>query len=127
MSGCEFCGGPVERRHHPTGRDEQDRYLDYEFVRGLCHDHHELVHDDSQTLGWENLEGQPHTWFERIELRLRRWAAYLARLEADARRPNPCGILAVVLTRWADEIRRGVTVLDEQFPTWRDDRGMYPD
>lgn len=127
MASCEFCGGSVERRHHPTGRDEQGRYLDYEFVRDLCHDHHELVHDDSHTLGWEKLEGRPMTWFERIELRLRRWAAYLARLETGSSTPNTYGVLAVVLTRWADELARGIAVLDERFPSWRDDRGLYPD
>lgn len=129
MAGCEFCGAPVKRRHHPTGRDERDLYLDYEFTVGLCHDHHELVHDDSHTLGWEKLVGQPHAWFERMELRLRRWAAFLARLDADASAPIPTvwQRLSVLLTRWADELANGIALLDELFPSWRDDRRFYPD
>jgi hypothetical protein len=49
---CLVCGGPVNRRHHPTGRNlVNGHYMDPRFTFGVCHDHHELFHDDWRTLG----------------------------------------------------------------------------
>jgi hypothetical protein len=126
MANCEFCGGLCERWHHPTGKGENGRYLDPEFVRPTCHDHHELVHDDAQTLGWEKLQGRPLTWFERVELRLRRWAAFLGRLEASSTLRTPYAVLAKTLLRWADELARGIAALDEDIPGWRWISAFYP-
>lgn len=125
MSGCEFCGGPIQRRHHPTGRDEHGGYLDPEFRRPLCHDHHELVGDDLYTLELVRTPGHL-TWFERVEIRLRRWAAYCARLDQASPTPSVYGLLASVLERWANELARAIRLLDELFPEWREHPEFYP-
>ena len=54
MSGCRFCDGPLDDRHHWTGKDSMGRYLDPWFVVGCCHDHHELTHDDLKGLRLES-------------------------------------------------------------------------
>jgi hypothetical protein len=100
--------------------------LDPEFVQGLCHDHHAFIHDDAHTLGLEKLNGRRLTWFDRVEHRLRRWAAYLGRLESCSAVPTPYGALARTLLRWADELARGIRALDEWFPAWRSVAAFYP-
>ena len=126
MAACEFGDAKADRWHHITGKDEFGRYLDPEFVCPLCHSHHEFVHDDAQTLGWERLQGRRLTWFERVELRLRRWAACLGRLEASSSVSTPYGVLARTLLRWADELAWGIAALDESFPPWRNVAAFYP-
>ncbi len=68
------------RMHHPIGRDHENQYIDPDLVMELCHDHHMLCHDDWHTL---ELVGIDHrlTLIERVELRLRRIAAALSRID----------------------------------------------
>ncbi len=124
--GCGACGDPIVRKHHLTGRDDRGGYLDPELIQDLCHDHHELVHDDLKTLELEKV-AQALTWFERVEIRLRRGAAYCARLDQASPTTTLYGILARVLERWADELARGIRALDELYPDWRQHRGFYPE
>jgi hypothetical protein len=84
---CIGCGARATRRHHPTGRDLAERYLDAEFTVAVCHDDHELVHDDRRTLGIHEAAA-PLSWFDRVELRFRRIASDLARL-AELGPQNP--------------------------------------
>lgn len=127
---CEFCARPKDYGHHYTGRDggEQDAYLDPEFVIDLCHDHHYFVHDDLFTTGLddEHTEG-PLTFFDRVEMRLRRAAVAFARLAHALPGQGLWGVLALVFTKWADDIAEGMHVLDERYPDWRGDAGFFPD
>jgi hypothetical protein len=122
---CIFCGGPVERRHHPTGRDEQNRYLDREFTVPTCHTHHELLGDDRRTLGLET-PGGLLTLLDRVELRLRRTAIDAARLASAQPENRWFELAARLLARWAGELAEFRRHLDERDPTWRDDPGFYP-
>ena len=125
MSRC-FCGGPWDYSHHYTGRDHEGRYLDPEFKGPACHDDHYLLHDDWHTQEIEKVLS-PLTFFERVEIRLRRWAANCARMDEAMRGGTPHGLLGMILARWADELRRGIDVLDYRYPGWREDAGFYPE
>lgn len=122
---CIYCGRPAERRHHPTGKDHEDRYLDREFTVPVCHDHHELVGDDRRTLGLEVSE-RPLTWLDRVEVRLRRMAIDAARLAH--RYPDNVWFrrAAELLARCAGELAAFRHHLDARDPNWRDDPGFYP-
>lgn len=127
MSGpCVVCGQAATRGHHLTGRGPAEQYLDPELVVPTCHDHHELLHDDWRALKLEKIE-ERLTFFERWELRLRRLAAFAAR-QAEAHPDRWLWrSLATCLTRWADELARGLRRLDERDPDWRSDPGFYPE
>ena len=125
MSGCDACEGPVERFHHPTGRDEGGVYLDSGFTRPLCHDHHELTHDQWKTLELEVVRDRL-PFFERVEIRLRRWAATLMVIDGGTG-VSAFGLLATFLVAWAEELAMGTKRLDERDPTWREDDGFYPE
>jgi hypothetical protein len=123
---CEFCGKTVERRHHPTGKDHRNRYLDPELVVPVCHDDHELVHDDWRTLAIEAV-AEPQTFVEQVEIRLRRLAATLARWDEALGGGTFLNVLAAALTGWADELAAFLRRLDTRDPTWREDPGFYPE
>ncbi len=125
MSACEACGEEPCQGHHWTGKDHQGRYLDPLFAVPLCKDHHPLVHDQWKTLDLETV-ARPLPWFERIEERLRRWAATLMVLDGGSR-GSLFALTARVLVSWADELAKGTRRLDEGYPTWREDQGFYPD
>lgn len=104
MSVCEACGRKgLWQGHHPTGKNHGDVYLDAEFTVRLCHDHHTLCHDDWYTLGIANApEGL--TRQRAVELRLRRCAATLARIEPD---PNALTLrVARFLVDCADDLNQ---------------------
>lgn len=126
MSGCALCGGPCGRRHHLTGRDDEDRYLDPEFTIPVCHDDHELVHDDWRTLEVLEVHGRL-TFVDRVELRLRRAAVFAARLAAARPEQGIWRSVATALARWADELARARRRFDERDPLWRADPGFYPE
>ena len=122
---CIFCGRLSERRHHPTGKDEHDRYLDPEFTVPTCHDHHELVGDDRRTLGLETSD-LPLTLLDRVELRLRRMAIDAARLAQRHPENRWFALAAELAARWAGELAAFRHHLDQRDPGWRDDPGFYP-
>jgi hypothetical protein len=99
-------------------------YLDPEFALPLCGDHHPLVHDHWKDLDLE-VAKQPLTWFDRVEVRLRRLAATLMVLDGGAG-TTFFGILASVLVKWADEQAKGIRWLDKHDPAWREDEEFYP-
>lgn len=135
MIRCEMCGREGRwQAHHPTGKDclrhhpggeGCDCFLDPNLTVPLCHDHHTLCHDDWYTLGVAQPEGDL-TWAERVELRLRRLAEALGRIDQTRGGESLFGKLASALVRWADELRRFIRKLDDYAPGWREDQGFYP-
>ena len=115
---CLVCGAPGDDRHHPTGRGPDGRYLDRQFTAAGCHDHHELWHDDLRSVGIDGPAGGL-TVLERFELRLRRLALLLGRLEGAGALHRLLRVLADVCVRWADELRAEIGRLDRAVPAWR--------
>ena len=122
---CLMCGARDCRRHHPTGRDYAEQYLDVDLTVSVCHDDHQLLHDDRHTLGSEKV-GAPLCWFDRVELRLRRLASDMARMAEAHPQSEWWPRCAALLTRWADEIAAGSRALDARSPGWRADPAFYP-
>ena len=122
---CIGCGARASRRHHPTGCDFAEEYLDADFTVSVCHDDHELIHDDRRTVGTQ-MPRAPLSWFERVELRLRRIAGDLARLSEV--HPDNAWLTncARWLLRWADELANGLRAMDARDPGWRKDPAFYP-
>jgi len=124
MSACGFGPDPVERRHHPTGRDFAGKYLDPKLIIESCHSHHELCHDDWKTLGLQELD-QEASILEENELRMRRLASNLARLACSPDADPLLVRLARSLPDWANDQARSLQALDECHPGWREDRRFY--
>ncbi len=102
MSFCQACNRRgTWQGHHPTGRNAPGEYFDPEFTVNLCHNHHTLCHDDWHTLGVANAPAGA-TRQQEVELRLRRLAATLARL--DRGKNILLGDLASVLVDCADDL-----------------------
>jgi len=115
---CTVCGRDCRISHHITGDA-----LDGEFETPVCHDHHQLVHDDWHTLG-VGAEQQPRNFFDRLVLRLRRTAAFLGRLVAIGVGGPLLRMLAEVLGRWAADLHMRVAILDARYEDWRSLPGM---
>jgi len=121
-----YCGKPADELHHPTGRVAGDgsRYLDPDFRVPACHDDHALVGDDQRRMaGLEpDLGRSDATTLDRLEVRLRRAAAFLGRvgeaLQVAAGVALMVG-LAVHLDRWANELTIAIGILDAAAPGWR--------
>lgn len=111
---CLFCSKAAEQRHHPTGRDAAERYLDPEFVVPTCHDDHCLTHDDWNSFG---VEATPRatTVLHLVEISMRRLALFCARLA-------PSGQVWEGLGSWfarnAELLRRAIAALDLAYPGW---------
>lgn len=103
---CAMCGDPADDSHHLTGRGLGHAHLDPDLVAPLCHDDHELVHEDLRQEGLDKPTAETAP-ARRVAFRLRRAAIFLARV-ADA---NPAlgwlAPLAAALRRWADELLEG--------------------
>ena len=123
MSGCWGCGGPVERRHHPTGRGHDGRYLDRRFRAPLCHDDHEFIHDGWRAQGIEYVPTRL-TVFDSVEVRLRRTAATFARADRAHFDVDPTEIAETFLT-WAEQLQSGIRHQEGALPSWRQDPGFY--
>ncbi len=129
--GCLLCGAAGCHGHHPTGRDPDGRYLDADLRLPYCHDHHELSHDDWRTLDIRDGErGQKHerklAFIERVELRLRRAAATVARLAEAHPQHKWLASLARVLKRWAGELASDIAARERRDAGWRSDPSFYP-
>ncbi len=125
MSVCAVCGRKGRwRGHHPIGKDNEDRYLDPDLIMELCHDHHQLCHDDWHTFDLEKVKGRL-TLIERVELALRRLAPALARVDAGGGGDTFWGRLAATCVMLAVALRRVVDALDELFPEWRSHPVFY--
>ncbi|MGH3427235.1 MAG: hypothetical protein ACRDQZ_06665 [Mycobacteriales bacterium] len=114
---CTGCGRPGVHEHHLTLRDEHGRRLDEDLVVWLCKACHLGEHNTLRILELERAVG-PLTVVERVELRLRRVAAFLVRLGVPFR--VLCGPLGVAMSRWADDLAGHTRGLDLRFPNWRD-------
>jgi hypothetical protein len=115
---CEFCGGPADQLHHCTGRDHEDQYLDPMLVLPSDHDCHVFVHDDWRHEEIDELK-QPRSIVEYIEIRLRRLAMNLARIDQRSGGGTFWGLLAEAVMRWAEELEDHVRLLDNHYPGWR--------
>jgi hypothetical protein len=119
---CLLCGGPGEDRHHPTGRGHDGRYLDPWFRAWLCHDDHELAHDDLRPAGLDSCP-QSQTFLDRFAAAMRRLAAFVSRLAGGALD----GFLSD-LARWlsdrAEDLHSVIAALDAGLPGWRELPGM---
>ncbi len=114
---CAICGGSVERLHHLTGRGPDGRYLDPELQVGVCHDDHELAHDDLRHDGTDK-PLRVVCVFEGVAYRLERVAAFLSRVAEHA----PLAWIAKLarsMRQWAGELRGGIARLDALNPAWR--------
>ena len=99
---CTYCDGEI-RWHHLTGRDPQLRYLDPHLTLPLCHDHHQLIHDDLRAAGVDDpreRSAERLCWVERVERRLRWLAIAAGRLAASKLPAIP------LLARLAESLKR---------------------
>lgn len=125
MSACLVCGAEPCDRHHVTGRDGADRYLDPDFVFPLCHDDHEQQHDDWRTQGLCDVPVRL-SFVERIEVRLRRLATFAGRIAEAHPEWTWASILARTLSIWADDARADIQARTARDPEWREDPRFYP-
>ena len=101
--------------HHLTGRGSDKNYLDPELVVVLCHDHHELIHDD---LRQEQVDKplDSVSAASRVARRLIRVALIFDRV-AEVTPTLGCLIgVAAAMRRWAEEL-----VAEEQIEEERDE------
>jgi hypothetical protein len=122
---CLYCGGEKTCRHHLTGRNSDDVYLDPALWGRLCESCHPLLHEDWNTADVGDRTSPP-TVLDSLYLRLRRTALFLARLAPALPVPfdDPVARLAEALALWAVELAAVLSVLDATFPTWRTTPGL---
>ena len=85
---CLYCGGEKTCRHHLTGRDLEDVYLDPDLWGRLCGSCHPLLHEDWNTADVGD-RTSPATFLDSLYLRLRRTSYDEAELAAWAARVTP--------------------------------------
>jgi hypothetical protein len=118
---CAICGRPAAGDHDPhhlTGRETPKKQLDDDVTAHLCHDDHELVHEDLRTEGLDRPLG-PATPLGRVARRLERVAVFLARVAESVPLMGWMAALAGGVRRWADELHRCEAQLDAWNPGWR--------
>jgi hypothetical protein len=122
---CLYCGGEKTCRHHLTGRDLEDVYLDPDLWGRLCGSCHPLLHEDWNTADVGD-RTSPATFLDSLYLRLRRTALFLGRLAPALPAPfdGPVARLAEALALWAVQLAATLTFLDSTSPTWRTTRGL---
>lgn len=111
---CIFCGEAKQNMHHVTGR-----VLDVKFLAPLCLDHHKLIHDDWHTTG-VGKEDEPHTFLERLAVRLTRLGMFLGRVALTGWGGVFVATLAGAVAMWAARMRAWIAVMDHRVPGWRD-------
>jgi hypothetical protein len=96
----------------------------------MCHGDHSLVGDDQLRMAdlEPDLAREDVTIFDRVEVRLRRIAAFAGRV-AEA---IPLAVLMALLAgfgthleRWANELASAIAILDAAMPGWRRLPGMH--
>ncbi len=117
---CVRCGSPGDHHHHPCGSDDAGAHMNPEFVVWLCKPCHLGDHNARHILELEYAKGRL-TIPERIELCLRRVAAFLTSLR-DPWAPLTTP-LAVAMSRWADDLAGFRRRLDVRYPGWRTEIG----
>jgi hypothetical protein len=104
---CALCDWrAIQAGHHVTAE-----ILDPDLLVDVCHNHHMLVHDDWLTAG-VGAKRMPDNVLERLELRLRRVALFLGRLQATGFGGEFIRLLAVSIGQWADEVAWIIRMLD---------------
>jgi len=115
---CVLCGHPSEDPHHVTGWGWKGTQLDDDYRLPLCHDDHELVHDDLRQAGIDKpLQGK--TVIEEVARRLERSAALLGRLGEAVPAVSSVLYLARAMRFWAEQLHKVVQLLDNWNPSWR--------
>lgn len=121
-----YCGKPAGELHHPTARVAGDGspYLDSGFRVPACHDDHALIYDDQRRmLDLEpDLAGDDATILDRLEVRLRRVAAFIGRVGETIGIAVLVALmmgLATYFERWANELGSAIAILDSAVPGWR--------
>jgi hypothetical protein len=122
---CLICAEQAVAKHHPTARDNDDRYRDPRLRAPLCHDHHEFVGDDEYTLA-DGHQTDTSTELGRLEVRLTRLAVFLGTLaDSPALTGLPAPLarflvdLAEHLAEWARGQAQSIALLDRYQPGWR--------
>ena len=84
-STCMWCNAPAVDAHHLTGRAPGRFYLDPELVVPLCHDDHELAHDDLRAARVDVPARRSWSRLRAVEFRLERLALFLVEVVLDVR------------------------------------------
>jgi hypothetical protein len=127
-----YCGQPADELHHPTARVSGDGspYLDPDFRVPACHDDHALIYDDQRRMAdlEPDLARDDVTILDRLEVRLRRVAAFVGRvgelLQIAALVALVVG-LATHFEGWANELGTAIAILDSAMPGWRTLPGIH--
>ena len=114
---CLLCGEPSDHQHHLTGRGVDHAQLDQTLTVPLCHDHHELVHQDLRSGGIDK-PLQSTTPPERIARRLERVSTFLGRVY-DFFPFSWLAVAATAVRGWATELAQFITALDQWDIRWR--------
>jgi hypothetical protein len=113
---CIRCGRRGEQQHHLSGRDEGGDQMNDDLVVWLCRPCHLGDHNTRHILELEGVAG-PLSIPERVELCLRRVAAFLAHLGAPW--DVLSGSLAAAMSGWANDLAAHRLKLDKHYPDWR--------
>ena len=116
---CGMCGAlAICDGHHVSGRGGPDRaYLDPDLVVDLCHDCHELAHDDLRDQQLDRPLAGTNV-LEHIERFLRRVGLFVARF-GEATGIAWCVALARSCARRAADLAAAIAALDGWNPDWR--------
>jgi hypothetical protein len=114
---CAICGKPAEDEHHLIGRGHAFVQLDPTLTADVCHDDHELLHDDCRRQGIDK-PLQSTNIFERIERFLQRVGVFLGRV-GEATGIAWCIGLAGSCARFAGELHTAIMALDGWDLGWR--------
>jgi hypothetical protein len=117
---CIHCGAIAKDAHHLTLRDENGERLDEELTAPFCRPCHLAEHNVLRVLELEGITSRLSA-VERVELRLRRVAVFLARLDLGYR--EVWTGLAAALTSGADDLAADTRRRDVRDPDWRDADG----
>jgi len=89
-----------------TGRGRDHAYLDPDLYLSLCHDDHELVHEDLRAEQVDRPTEEASAG-RRVAYRLRRTALLLVRVAESVSSLQWLARLAEALRRWASELEEG--------------------
>lgn len=127
-----WCGAPAEELHHPTARVAGDGspYLDPGFRVPACHDDHALIYDDQRRMAdlEPDLARDDVTILDRLEVRLRRIAAFVGRVGEVFQIAGLIALLIVLASHvehWANDLAAAIAILDAAVPGWRTLPGIH--
>jgi hypothetical protein len=114
------CGRVAAEQHHLSAKDDTDTHMNPELWVWLCKPCHLADHNTRHILELQHVTGRL-TVPERIELCLRRVAAFLGSLG------DPWSVLTLPLagamSGWADDLAGFRQLLDGRYPDWRAEIG----